>query len=55
MTDPAALRRFLTCLLEEGVNAIPDGRFYTSAAHREADIDESIRAATRALERMNAQ
>jgi glutamate-1-semialdehyde 2,1-aminomutase len=52
--DPAALRRFLLCLMEEGVNAIPDGRFYTSAAHQEGDIELSIKAAERALERMNA-
>ena len=53
--DSAALRRFLTCLLEEGVNALPDGRFYTSAAHQEGDIEISLAAATRALERMNGE
>lgn len=40
--DAEALREFALRALEEGVQIVPDGRFYTSAAHAERDIDETI-------------
>jgi glutamate-1-semialdehyde aminotransferase len=52
--DPAQLRRFLVALLEEGVLSVPDGRFYTSAAHQPADIDQTIAAVDRAFARLQA-
>jgi len=50
--DAAKLRRFLTLLLEEGVNALPDGRFYTSAVHQPSDIEQTLAAAGRAMDRL---
>jgi len=50
--DAAKLRRFLTLLLEEGAYALPDGRFYTSAVHQPADIEQTLAAAGRAMDRM---
>jgi glutamate-1-semialdehyde 2,1-aminomutase len=48
--DREALRRFLFAALAEGVQMVPDGRMYVSAAHTERDIDETISAASRAIE-----
>lgn len=40
---------FLLALLDEGVIALPDGRWYISAAHTEAEIEATLAAAGRAL------
>ena len=40
--DAAQLRRFLVAALERGLHLLPDGRWYTSAAHTEADIEETL-------------
>jgi glutamate-1-semialdehyde 2,1-aminomutase len=40
--DAAQLRRFLIAALERGLHLLPDGRWYTSAAHTEADIEETL-------------
>ena len=40
--------RFRSCLLDEGVLILPDGRWYISAAHSERDIDEALGAVERA-------
>jgi glutamate-1-semialdehyde 2,1-aminomutase len=39
---------FGLALLDEGVMALPDGRWYTSTAHSESDIDATLAAAVRA-------
>jgi glutamate-1-semialdehyde 2,1-aminomutase len=49
--DKAALARFLLLLLDEGVQTVPDGRFYVSAAHTEEDVPETLAAIDRAFER----
>jgi glutamate-1-semialdehyde 2,1-aminomutase len=40
--DRGRLDRFLAGALEHGLNLLPDGRFYVSAAHTEKDIDETL-------------
>ncbi|MEJ7604982.1 MAG: aminotransferase class III-fold pyridoxal phosphate-dependent enzyme [Bryobacteraceae bacterium] len=39
---------FVLTLLDEGLLILPDGRWYISAAHSEADVDEALRAVDRA-------
>src|SRR5262245_38224401 len=36
------LQRFLQLALAEGVIVVPDGRFYVSAAHTEADVSQTL-------------
>ena len=38
---------FILALLDEGILALPDGRWYISAAHSEADVDAALSAASR--------
>jgi glutamate-1-semialdehyde 2,1-aminomutase len=40
--DREKLDRFLSGALEEGLNLLPDGRFYVSAAHSEKDVAETL-------------
>jgi glutamate-1-semialdehyde 2,1-aminomutase len=40
---------FALAMLDEGVMALPDGRWYLSAAHTESDIDATLEAARRTL------
>ena len=40
--DQQLLQRFLKGALSEGLNLVPDGRFYVSAAHAEPDIEETL-------------
>jgi glutamate-1-semialdehyde 2,1-aminomutase len=47
--DRETLNRFLRAALSEGVIAVPDGRFYVSAAHTENDIKETLERLERAL------
>jgi glutamate-1-semialdehyde 2,1-aminomutase len=47
--DRDMLRRYLTAMLAEGVHIIPDGRMYVSIAHTEADVEQTLAAASRAL------
>ncbi len=47
--DREMLGRFLLEMLREGINMVPDGRFYTSIAHTDADVDQTIAAAGRVL------
>lgn len=42
--DRATLQRILLRALEEGLHLVPDGRLYVSAAHTDADIDETLAA-----------
>ena len=39
----------LRSALEEGLHILPDGRLYVSAAHTDADIEETIGAFERVL------
>ena len=45
--DQAKYRDFVLALLDEGVLALPDGRWYISAAHSDQDIDAALEAASR--------
>jgi len=47
--DAGRLRSFLLAALAQGVNIVPDGRFYTSAVHSEADVAQTIAALGLAL------
>jgi len=40
--DTAMLNRFLYRALQENVHIVPDGRFYTSVAHTQKDIDDTL-------------
>lgn len=40
--DTAMLNRFLYRALQENVHIVPDGRFYTSVAHIQRDIDDTL-------------
>ena len=46
-SDPAPYRDFVLALLDEGVLALPDGRWYISAAHSDQDIDFALEAAAK--------
>jgi glutamate-1-semialdehyde 2,1-aminomutase len=46
--DTKTYSDFALALLDEGVLVLPDARWYISAAHTEADIEETLRAARRA-------
>jgi glutamate-1-semialdehyde 2,1-aminomutase len=52
--DLAAMARLHTALLDRGVNMVGRGLFFLSAAHTEADIDETISAVAEALEQFAA-
>ncbi|MBI1787380.1 MAG: aspartate aminotransferase family protein [Acidobacteria bacterium] len=47
--DAVRLREFLFRALQQGVQIVPDGRFYTSAAHTEPDIEETLAALAKAF------
>jgi glutamate-1-semialdehyde 2,1-aminomutase len=47
--DREMLGRFLLRALEEGIYALPDGRFYTSVAHTEQDVLQTLAALERVL------
>jgi glutamate-1-semialdehyde 2,1-aminomutase len=51
--DQQLLQRFLHGALSEGVNVVPDGRFYVSAAHSERDIEETLEKVGRVLQKLN--
>ncbi len=40
--DPELLGLFLRRALEEGLHVVPDGRFYVSAVHTAADVEETL-------------
>jgi len=46
------LKQFLGFALEEGLNLLPDGRFYVSAVHTEKDCVETLDACDRAFARL---
>lgn len=43
---------FLQAMLENGVYLIPDGRWYVSAAHTEAQIDQTLQAVEKSFARL---
>jgi glutamate-1-semialdehyde 2,1-aminomutase len=47
--DREALKGLLRRALEHGIHIVPDGRMYTSAAHTDRDIDDTLAALERAL------
>jgi glutamate-1-semialdehyde 2,1-aminomutase len=47
--DTALYSDFALALLDEGVVVLPDGRWYLSVAHTDADIEHTIEAVRRAL------
>jgi glutamate-1-semialdehyde 2,1-aminomutase len=48
--DKQAYSDFALALLDEGVQVLPDARWYISAAHTEQDIDATLAAAERAAQ-----
>jgi len=50
--DREMLARFLLGALEEGVYALPDGRFYVSAVHTDQDVAETLSAIERVFENL---
>jgi glutamate-1-semialdehyde 2,1-aminomutase len=47
--DKDALKAFLRRALEAGIHIVPDGRLYTSAAHTDRDIDDTLAALEQVL------
>ncbi|MCL4855398.1 MAG: hypothetical protein KJZ78_28885, partial [Bryobacteraceae bacterium] len=47
--DQSAYTQLAIALLDEGVLVLQDGRWYVSAAHDDAAIDETLSALDRAL------
>ena len=47
--DADLLRRFVTAMIGEGINVLPDGRMYVSVVHTADDVDETLAAFERAL------
>lgn len=39
------MRRFLHAMLDRGIDSLPDGRFYVSAAHGDAEVEQTAQAA----------
>jgi glutamate-1-semialdehyde 2,1-aminomutase len=52
--DGALLARFLLESCKEGVNILPDGRFYVSTVHSEEDVTETLAALDRVCARLAA-
>ncbi len=42
--DVKARDKFIEAFLGEGVYLLPDGRWYVSAAHTEADVEATLKA-----------
>jgi glutamate-1-semialdehyde 2,1-aminomutase len=51
--DRDMLREFLLESCKEGVNSLPDGRFYVSTVHSDKDINETIAAIDRVFSRLS--
>jgi glutamate-1-semialdehyde 2,1-aminomutase len=52
-TDTAKLGRFIAGLMDEGVRVTSRGCWYTSAAHTAADVEATLRAAERVVQRLS--
>ena len=48
--DTQKYHSFLLALLDEGVLPLPDGRWYVSTAHTDADIESTLKAVERAAQ-----
>jgi glutamate-1-semialdehyde 2,1-aminomutase len=53
--DAATKDQFLKYMLDSGVYLLPDGRWYISAAHTEADVRNTLGAVERAFHRLASQ
>jgi glutamate-1-semialdehyde 2,1-aminomutase len=51
-SDREKLQRFLRAMLDEGIYLLPDGRFYVSAVHTDAEVDRTLAAARAVFARM---
>jgi glutamate-1-semialdehyde 2,1-aminomutase len=51
-TDRATMARLHGLLLDEGVNTVPRGLWFLSAAHTDEDVDQTLAAFDRALRRL---
>ena len=47
--DTQSYSNFVLALLDEGVLALPDGRWYISTAHTDDTVDQTLAAVERAL------
>jgi glutamate-1-semialdehyde 2,1-aminomutase len=47
--DAAAYQRFFVALQERGVRTTPDGLWFVSTAHTQADIDQTLTAVADAM------
>jgi glutamate-1-semialdehyde 2,1-aminomutase len=53
LTDDAAmLSRFLLESCREGINSVPDGRFYVSTVHSSADVEQTLAALDKVFARL---
>jgi glutamate-1-semialdehyde 2,1-aminomutase len=50
--DQGVLNRCLLAAIEEGVNILPDGRFYVSTAHTMQDVEQTVAAMERAFHKI---
>jgi glutamate-1-semialdehyde 2,1-aminomutase len=48
-SDKERLTRYVRRMLDEGIYLLPDGRAYTSCAHNERDVEETLDAVERVL------
>ena len=47
--DKERLARYVRAMLDQGIYLLPDGRAYTSCAHTEREIEETLAAVDRVL------
>lgn len=50
LADKQKYSNFALALLDEGITTLPDGRWYLSTAHSDADIDHTLAAVERAMQ-----
>ena len=50
--DAGMLGRFLLESCREGINIVPDGRFYVSTVHSRKDVEQTLSALDRVLGRL---
>jgi glutamate-1-semialdehyde 2,1-aminomutase len=53
--DPQKLAQFALALLERGVYILPDGRFYVSIVHGDAELDRTLHAVEEALRQLTVR
>jgi glutamate-1-semialdehyde 2,1-aminomutase len=52
--DAGRLQKYLEACLRRGVYSLPDGRYYTSAAHTATDVEKTLAAVDGALEELDS-